>query len=572
MTRTFAFLILTQFRNRLVRMAKRAKKPRYAIGMILGIAYIWFFFLGPMTGQAQGMRAGLFQQDAARAIAPVILMLVLATTWFGGATLNALAFTPAEMSMLFPAPVSRRALILYKLGTAQLPIILNAMILSLIFDRGPAAIPKPLAVVSLWVTFSTLHLHRLGAALVHASTIEHGKSGLKRNWFSHVVSILIFATVMGVFVTIPIEAAGGGRSGGVAGMLAPLTEALSRPLVQAALYPFAIIIAPAFSRSVGEWGYAMISSVLLMALHFLWVMRSQVAFEEAADEASRDRQQLIDAWRKRGTVAKPRAAKSRFGEIGLQPTGHPAVAIIWKNTLAFFRTVRPLQIVATLLMPTIVIGYFGWKKGDPGVAIAGICAIYALVLWMAGGSQVRNDLRSDMLNLTQLKSLPLRGREIVFAEVVSSALPLAVMQLVLLDIALVALQLSKHPFPMGVANSLAVTIPIGLAALNLVNSTLRNATAVLFPSWQKLGAEGAGGFEIIGQQMLTMLALLLGFLLLMVVPALVTLFMTMYVQPPAVVSIVFSVVVASAALGAECYGLIAWLGRVFERTEPSQTA
>jgi ABC-2 type transport system permease protein len=570
-TRTFAFLILTSFRNRLVSMARRVKKPRYAIGMILGLAYVFFFFIFPMTRGGTGqMRTSLLQSDALQAIAPVLLVLLLATTWFGGATLNALSFTQAEVSMLFPAPVSRRGLILYKLGTAQLPILFNAVILALVFGRGPAGIPRWLAIVSLWVTFSTLHMHRLGAALTHAATVEHGRSGFKRNWFAHVVTLLVFVTIMGVFTLAPIEARGGGAS--PASLIQQITAPLQRPFVQAVLYPFSIIVAPAFASSVAAWAQAMVPALLLMALHVLWVLRSQAAFEEAAVEASARRQQVLDAWRKRGTVEKPRTAKGQGRELGLKPVGHPAIAIIWKNTLCFFRTVRPMQMMATMMVPAMVGAYFGFKNNAGSVAIAGIAAMFAFVLLLAGGASIRNDLRADMLNLTQLKAIPLSGRDIVFAEVVSSALPLAIMQLVLLDVAVLSLQMGRQAIDTAVANSIVISLPFAIAALNLVGSTLRNGSAVLFPSWIRLGAEGAGGFEIIGQQMLSMLAMSLSFILLMIVPAAVTLFIVMYVQPPAVISIIFSVLVGSAALAAECYGLIAWLGRAFERAEPSQSA
>jgi ABC-2 type transport system permease protein len=572
MTRTFAFLILTSFRNRLVSMARRVKKPRYAIGMVLGLAYVFFFFIYPMTRgtSAGGMRTSMLQSDVVQAIAPVLLVLLLATTWFGGATLNALSFTQAEVSMLFPAPVSRRGLILYKLGTAQLPILFNAVILALVFGRGPAAIPRWLAIVSLWVTFSTLHLHRLGAALTHASTMEHGRAGFKRNWFAHVVTLLVLATIMGIFTLVPIEARGGANS--PSSLIQQITGPLQQPFVQAVLYPFSIIVAPAFAKSVLEWAQAMVPALLLLALHVFWVLRSQAAFEEAAVEASAQRQQVLDAWRKRGTVAKPRTVKGQGRELGLKPVGNPAIAIIWKNTLCFFRTVRPMQLMATMLMPAIVGAYFGFKANAGATAIAGIAAMFAFVLLLAGGASIRNDLRSDMLNLAQLKALPLRGREIVLAEILSSALPLAIMQLVLLDIAIVSLQLGRQAIDQSVTTSIALSLPFAISALNLVGSTLRNGSAVLFPGWIRLGAEGAGGFEIIGQQMLSMLAMLLSFIVLMIVPAAVTLFIVMYVQPPAAVSIIFSVIVGSAALAAECYGLIAWLGRAFERAEPSQSA
>jgi ABC-2 type transport system permease protein len=573
-TRTFAFLILTTFKNRVVAMARRLKKPRYALGLLFGLAYVGLFIWGQMAGSRQ-MRAGLLQNDIARTIAPAILALVLLTTWFGGATLNALAFTKAEVSLLFTAPVSRRTLVLYKLATAQLPIIINALILAFIFGRGPAAIPRWLAPISLWTTFSTLHLHRLGAALAYASATEHGRSGFKRNWFSHVIGIAIFGGMMAIFIGAPMEAiseSSRGSSGNPFAFLNQLVAPLSTPLAQVVLYPFSIIVAPAFSRTIGEWAQAMVPALLLLGLHAWWVLRSQGAFEEAAVEASERRHQRLQSWRSRGTANAPRKVREGAFTLPLSPLGDPAIAIVWKNTLCFLRTFRPLQLIATMGAPIVVAAWFGMQRGEGATALAGICAMFALVLLLAGGSTVRNDLRADMLNLPQLKALPLRGREIVLAEVASSTIPLALMQLALLYVALVSMQIGKHPFPTALAASLAVSIPFGILGLNGLISTIRNGATVFFPSWTKLGVEagpGPGGFEVIGQAMLSLLAMLLTFLVLLIIPALVTLFIVMYVQPPTAMAIVFSVIVGAFAVAGESWLLIAWIGRTFEKTEPS---
>jgi ABC-2 type transport system permease protein len=571
-TRTFAFLILTIFKNRLVSMARRVKRPRYAIGLALGLAYVGFFIWGQMAG-SQGVRAGLLQNDMARVIAPALLALVLLSTWFGGATLNALAFTQAEVAFLFPAPVNRRTLVLYKLATAQLPIIINALILAYVFGRGPAAIPRWLAPVSLWVTFSTLQLHRLGAALAYASAVEHGRSGFKRNWFSQAIGLVLMVGFIAIFATAPIAVAAGGTVGRDSPFVfvAQAAEILQTPLAMLVLYPFAIIVEPAFARTVSEWAAAMGPALLMLGLHVWWVLRSQAAFEEAAVEASERRHQMIQSWRKRGSAPGPRATREGAFTFGLKPVGAPMVAIIWKNTLCFLRTFRPLQLISMMAVPIVVGAYFGTKRGEGATALAGIAAMFALVLLLTGGATVRNDLRADMLNLSQLKALPLRGREIVFAEVLSSAIPLALMQLLLLGVAIIALQSGKHPFPVALAASIAVSLPFGVSGLNVLLSTVRNGAAVFFPSWTKLGTEsaGPGGFEVIGQAMLSMLAMLLAFLVLMILPALVTLFVVLYVQPPEAIAVIFSVLVGALAVFGESWLLIGWIGRTFEKTEPS---
>jgi hypothetical protein len=59
------------------------------------------------------------------------LLLSAARWWLFGADRGTLAFAPAEVQFLFPAPVSRRALVHAKLVRTQLAILLNTLILSL---------------------------------------------------------------------------------------------------------------------------------------------------------------------------------------------------------------------------------------------------------------------------------------------------------------------------------------------------------------------------------------------------------------------------------------------------------
>ena len=122
-------------------------------------------------------------------LATLLLTLTLVSAWVFGSDTLALAFTQAEVSMLFPAPLTRRGLIGYKIFRAQIGVLINALIWVFILRRGGTALPSLLRTISLWVLFSTLNLHRLGAALVWSAWREHGQAGFRRNW----IAIAIFA-------------------------------------------------------------------------------------------------------------------------------------------------------------------------------------------------------------------------------------------------------------------------------------------------------------------------------------------------------------------------------------------
>ncbi|HEX7938898.1 MAG TPA: putative ABC exporter domain-containing protein [Gemmatimonadaceae bacterium] len=563
----FAYLTARTVRNRLVSMAHRIRQPRYAIGLLLLLAYFGFLIWGGVQGKSGRGPSGLLQTDGARAIVPAALAIMLLSSWISGNALYALAFTRAEVAMLLPAPVTRRGLILYKIWRAQLPILLNVLIFTLIWGSRSPTLPRALSAVGLYVMFATLHLHRLGAALVMSSAIEHGRAAVRRNWVSYVMALGVVVT-MAVVVMDAGSHADGGDAGG-ASLLTRAIATLSVPWVKVILTPFALIAGPSLARTYAEWGVALAGAVAMLALHLVWVLKSHTAFEETAAEQSERVQAMRESFRKRG-VATPETPKAspRF-TFPLRPLGPPAVAIVWKNSLAFIRTFRPGQLLFVMAMPAVTGGIFGVKSGHTLETVAGICAMLAAVLLLAGGMTARNDLRGDLLNLSSLKTVPLSGSALVLAEVSSSALPLALMQCALLWTALAALQLSRHPMAGGVAVSVAISLPAGIAGLNLIASTIRNGVAVLFPAWVRLGGDGGPGFEVMGQAMIGLLAMLIGLIAVAIAPALVTLAIVAWIQPPPSVSIVASVTLGAVAAFGESYLVMIWLGRVLDRTEPA---
>ena len=167
---------------------RRVRSPRYAAALLVGGLYIWAFLFRPM--RTPGI-AWLFLGQGTEMIVTLLAVLTLMGSWVFGADATALAFTQAEVSILFSAPLSRRRLIGYKLFRAQIAVLINSLIWVFVLRRGGTILPSPLRAISLWVLFSTLNLHRLGAALVRSSWREHGGIGAKRNRWS----IFVFALI-----------------------------------------------------------------------------------------------------------------------------------------------------------------------------------------------------------------------------------------------------------------------------------------------------------------------------------------------------------------------------------------
>src|SRR5438876_9249323 len=104
------------------------------------------------------------------------------------------------------------------------------------------------------------------------------------------------------------------------------------------------------------------------------------------------------------------AVKPRKGRtLPLRPTETPVVAIVWKNTLCFFRTWQPRVFISPLIVG-VMIGVVSGGSGNPATVVFVSALALTAMLLVFGGRMIRNDLRHDMLHLPMLKTLPLRGR------------------------------------------------------------------------------------------------------------------------------------------------------------------
>ena len=560
-------------------MVRRLRSPRYAIGMALGIGYYWLV-IGRHVVRATPQNDG-FAAAAAPGIqmaAALLVFVIIAGIWIFGGDRSALAFSEAEVAMLLPAPVSRRTLIAYKLARAQVLILINVVIWAFLLRRmTSSSTPIALAAPGIWVMFTTLNLHRMGAALTRASTVEYRAAGTKRKWLVNVFGFVVVAAVIGALVAVPMSVlyrsgAVPNSAGGPLAFLSDFMLFLKSPGVQAVLYPARLVTAPMMASNVHEWAVAMVPALGIVLLHVWWVLSSDAAFEEAAALASAEQAKRLEAIRSRRT-ATPMAAKTS-GErtIALSPNGIPAVAIGWKNAISFMRSVR---IGAVLRLPVILVGiaaFVGWKVGDP----AGIVAIVAAILGLFGPFFVvqilRHDLRSDMLHLPFLKSLPLAGADLVLAEVLSTALPMAAVQLALFGIAGIAAGMSTKfdHIPAGIAVGVAIASPLILIALDGAICTILNGSAVLFPAWIRLGPGGAGGMELMGQSMLSMITTFVAFAVMLVIPAALCGGVWYGLRTHPTAAVVTGCALGAIALASESYGMIIALGYAFERAEPQQ--
>ena len=562
----FAFLTTTSIRNRFRTQAKQLRSPRYLFALVFGVAYIWFFLFNN-----QDARPNFFESTSVELVASLAVFILFMRWWLFGNDRSALAFTPAEVQFLFPAPVTRQALIQFKLLRAQIAIIFNALLWVVLFGRGGAELPAVLRFLSIWALLSVFTFHRLGATIVRASTAQHGTAGAKRNVialaaFGIIAAGLLWSAVNGYAA---LRGASGPRE-----VASAVISLLQQPVPNALLAPFRALLAPTFARSAGEWAPRFAIVLVAAILHYVWVMRTQLAFEDAAVEASAARAKRIEAMRARraGNVKPTRAGNRTW--IPLAATGHPALAIVWKNMLALSRTsgqsVAVIIMIATFVASAAVIstqGGAGFRAMLGSFAIA--MALFSLLI---GARFVRSDLRQDLLHLRLLRTYPLAGSAVVAAEVAGSTLVLTATQTGLLIFGhLMLVSSPRMPFDATTRWLIVAASPVILLVFNAATVTIQNGAALLFPAWVRIGTQKSGGVEVLGQNILTMVASLVVLSLALVPPAIaaaaayfgISILLPELIIAPLAAGIAFGVL----ALAIEVAMSMMMLGEVFERGE-----
>jgi hypothetical protein len=111
-----------------------------------------------------------------------------------------------------------------------------------------------------------------------------------------------------------------------------------------------------------------------------------------------------------------------------------------------------------------------------------------------------------------------------------------------------------------------------LLAFNACTVTIQNGAPILFPGWARLGTVVPGGVEMMGQLILMMgfYIVLLALLLLLPVGAGIVVVSMGHLTGP--LGVAGTMVACSAALAFELQGVMQWLGRAFDRLEPSSVS
>ena len=180
------YLQAVMIRNAVAQRVRRLRQPRYLIGAVVGAAYFYLFFFrqlapprpGGADEPAESAAVGLF---IGLSIAALIFAGRVVYTWVFSAGRAALSFSEAEIAFLFQAPVSRRALVNYKLLKSQMRIVLSAILFSIVASRlGFPGGRLWMQTVGCWIPLSTFELHNIAASFTRERLLDLGLNPVRR--------------------------------------------------------------------------------------------------------------------------------------------------------------------------------------------------------------------------------------------------------------------------------------------------------------------------------------------------------------------------------------------------------
>ena len=557
--------------NRLRRQMARAKSPRYLAAVVMGMLYLWWaLFRNSRLGG--GPLASIVKTDIAVPIASAFMLLSAARWWVFGGERGALAFTPAEVQFLFPAPVSRRQLVHAKLVRMQLAILLNTLIFSVLLRGSGGSVEGWQRGLSLWMVFSTLALHRLGASIVHANAKEHVGKARRRLIVPFIVfGAVLVAVIYGVVTAWPVLRVA--SLSGIKAVLLAITEALRAPVPAAALWPVRAVLEPVFIGNGAQWLTAMPWAAAILLLHYAWVVRLDTAFEEAALEATQHRAERLLRFRS-SQMGNSRSRKGKLAKVpSLAITGRPEMAIAWKNVVAALRGGAWRTQLITFTVGLAVLAAAAHSASDrAGDVFMGVTFGWGAMLLFIGPLWMRFDLRLDLPRLAMLKTMPLPGWRIVAAEIaaVTALHSVTVWSLMIVPLVMFV-QEPTLLAESGATIPMIVSVAVGVPVFNALMFTIQNGTALLFPAWVRLGTE-ARGFETMGQNLLTTGATTLVAVTALVFPVGLGGLMLWITNDWGGWSVLVATILACAVVLAELWPLLLWLGGVFEKIDVSEVA
>jgi hypothetical protein len=448
---------------------------------------------------------------AGPALAGIGLMAGAAAAWVLPFNSSLLEFSDAETQFLFPAPVSRRWLILHRLIRSQIGILFTSAVVAIASPSVDGYL-RLRAAIGMWLVLCTVRVYFTGVTLARARLLTSDRRVRRMAW----LPLVALGAALAVVGAALAREFGGASVASGQDFLERFTNATDRGVASIALAPFTALTSPLFAGWPRPYLTSLALSAVVLLVCVVWVMMSDGAFQAVAEAAADRKSQLRQA----ASASKFRTSARAWT---LASAGRAEAVFAWKSATQMVRSVdmrlvlRLCAILAGLTVAGIAIG-----RNNSLVAAGGALAVGGAVLWVLLAPQaIRLDLRGDLEHLELLKTWPVSSEAVVRGELLW---PVALITAVAWGMLAVGIALSGAAFPqfragmrLAVGGAAAILVP-GLALAQL---TIHNAAALFFPAWVPLGTQRSRGLDAMGQRLITLGGTWLA-LIVMALPAAIT--------------------------------------------------
>ncbi len=506
------YIIVCSSRNRIVRRLRRLREPRYLIGAVVGVAYLYFSIFARMRGAAVTRRGRVRTPPSLAAALATLppagvggigagLLLIAALTWIFPTDSGLIDFSEAETDFLFPAPVTRRQLLTHRLIRSQLPLLFGAVVSS-IFVPFAAMAERVRFAAGVFIVLSAIRVYFTGVTLARAR-LTSASATVRRMAWAPLAVIVVAVGVVGVPIWRAIMTAPPGDPGQ---MLTIAGGAVTTGPAAIVLWPFAALVRPLFAGSGAQFFSRLGGAFAVLAVLVAWVLRSDEAFQEVAAEAT-----VRTARTKAGGQAAPRVRATAW----LLPlSGRTESVFFWKNGMQTLRAINVKTVIPFIPFVLFSVGAATLRMSATGARgpAAALC-IVALMLagfsTLLGPQTVRSDLRGDLRHIDLLKTWPVKAAALVRGEMLW---PTSLLTLCAWFALACGTILSTAAFPNLTTVwrlSLCAAAFLLAPALIVAQFTIHNAAAILFPAWIPIGNQRPRGLDMMGQRLIMFAAVLL---------------------------------------------------------------
>jgi hypothetical protein len=431
--------LLYLFWRRTINSFKRAAKtprlllPAILILLLLGTQLLGYFLVGEQgtAGSAPAFtRTDLLMGGPGAFIVAVrgVLLLSLFSSFLTALGEGNLFFAQSDVDFLFPAPLRKRSVLLFKMLARYMGLLFPAVYLPLALGNASLTGGNAVSPFALWpgMLGSWLYLTAVSniaqiVLLIRAEREDENGPGVQRR----AVLRRIFIGIIAAIVVLGLYFSAQWFSGRNIVLIAEFLRFVNSDSVNRILLPDAWA-AELFHVAFAGWRGAdvlrLIGLFLLAGASFAWLFARDRDFYESAIEISAKRDRMTNAMRSgdAGTILSQLAQEGKLARgRSIRTFGGGARAILWKDLVSATRTPPRSYIHLAILaaFPAIFGGIFG-RRGDVNVIF------WVVMFSMQMASFFLLALR-DMLRRADIsKALPVSPAKLLIAELFLSVVQL----------------------------------------------------------------------------------------------------------------------------------------------------